>query len=170
MDTTWDIEGIRSQYPALKDGTVYLDGAGGTQVPECVIEAIGDAYRSGLSNVHGPFASSRRSLQLIDGAREAVADLTGGPAGGVVLGPNMTALTYRMAGALAKTWLPGDEIVLSELDHDSNVRPWAQAAASAGVLVRWARVDPLTTDLPPASMASSSRRAPGWWPWPPRRT
>jgi len=148
MDTTWDIEGIRSQYPALKDGTVYLDGAGGTQVPECVIEAIGDAYRSGLSNVHGPFASSRRSLQLIDGAREAVADLTGGPAGGVVLGPNMTALTYRMAGALAKTWLPGDEIVLSELDHDSNVRPWAQAAASAGVLVRWARVDPLTTDLP----------------------
>jgi len=148
MDTTWDIEGIRSQYPALKDGTVYLDGAGGTQVPECVIEAICDAYRSGLSNVHGPFASSRRSMQLIDDAREAVADLTGGPAGGVVLGPNMTSLTYRMAGALAKTWLPGDEIVLSELDHDSNVRPWAQAAASAGVLVRWARVDPLTTDLP----------------------
>ena len=148
MDTTWDIEGIRSQYPALKDGTVYLDGAGGTQVPECVIEAICDAYRSGLSNVHGPFASSRRSMRLIDDAREAVADLTGGPAGGVVLGPNMTSLTYRMAGALAKTWLPGDEIVLSELDHDSNVRPWAQAAASAGVLVRWARVDPLTTDLP----------------------
>ena len=148
MDTTWDIEGIRSQYPALKDGTVYLDGAGGTQVPECVIEAICDAYRSGLSNVHGPFASSRRSMLLIDEARDAVADLTGGPAGGVVLGPNMTSLTYRMAGALATTWLPGDEIVLSELDHDSNVRPWAQAAASAGVQVRWARVDPLTTDLP----------------------
>ncbi len=148
MDTTWDIEGIRSQYPALKDGTVYLDGAGGTQVPECVIEAISDAHRSGLSNVHGPFASSRRSVQLIADAREAVADLTGGPAGGVVLGPNMTTLTYRMAGALAKTWSPGDEIVLSELDHDSNVRPWAQAAACAGVTVRWARVDPLTTDLP----------------------
>src|ERR1035437_9702324 len=148
MDTTWDIEGIRSQYPALKNGTVYLDGAGGTQVPESVIEAISDAHRSGLSNVHGPFAASRRSVQLIADAREAVADLTGGPAGGVVLGPNMTTLTYRMARALAKTWLPGDEIVLSELDHDSNVQPWVQAAASAGVTVRWVRVDPLTTDLP----------------------
>jgi cysteine desulfurase family protein (TIGR01976 family) len=153
VDTTWDIEGIRSQYPALKDGTVYLDGAGGTQVPECVIEAISDAYRSGLSNVHGPFAASRRSDRLITDAREAVADLTGGPAGGVVLGPNMTTLTYRMAGALAKTWRPGDEIVLSELDHDSNIRPWTQAAASAGVTVRWARVDPLTTDLPAGQYA-----------------
>jgi cysteine desulfurase family protein (TIGR01976 family) len=148
MDTTWDIEGIRSQYPALKNGTVYLDGAGGTQVPECVIEAISDAHRSGLSNVHGSFAASARSDRLITDARGAVADLTGGPAGGVVLGPNMTTLTYRMAGALAKTWSPGDEIVVSELDHDANVRPWVQAAASAGVTVRWARVDPLTTDLP----------------------
>jgi cysteine desulfurase family protein (TIGR01976 family) len=153
MDTTWDIEGIRSQYPALKDGTVYLDGAGGTQVPECVIEAIAQAHRSGLSNVHGPFEASRRSVQLIDDAREAVADLTGGQAGGVILGPNMTTLTYRLAGALAKTWLPGDEIVVSELDHDSNIRPWVQAAASAGVTVRWARVNPVTTDLPASQYA-----------------
>jgi cysteine desulfurase family protein (TIGR01976 family) len=153
VDTTWDIEGIRSQYPALKDGTAYLDGAGGTQVPECVIEAISDAHRSGLSNVHGNFAASHRSDQLIADAREAVADLVGGSAGGVVLGPNMTTLTYRLAGALAKTWSPGDEIVLSELDHDSNVRPWVQAAAAAGVTVRWARVDPLTTDLPAGQYA-----------------
>ncbi len=153
MDTTWDIEGIRSQYPALKDGTAYLDGAGGTQVPECVIEAISQAHRSGLSNVHGPFAASRRSVQLIADARAAVADLTGGEAGGVVLGPNMTTLTYRLAGALAKTWAPGDEIVLSELDHDANVRPWVQAAATAGATVRWARVDPLTTDLPAGQYA-----------------
>jgi len=153
MDTTWDIEGIRSQYPALKDGTAYLDGAGGTQVPEGVIEAISQAHRSGLSNVHGPFASSRRSDLLISAAREAVADLVGGQAGGVVLGPNMTTLTYRMAAALARTWSPGDEIVLSELDHDSNVRPWVQAAAAAGVTVRWARVDPQTTDLPAGQYA-----------------
>ena len=101
MDTIWDIEGIRSQYPALKDGTAFLDGAGGTQVPESVIEAISDAYRSGLSNVNGPWAASRRSDRLIDSARAAVADLTGGQAEGVVLGPNMTTLTYRLAGALA---------------------------------------------------------------------
>jgi len=148
MDTTWDIERIRSQYPALRGGTVFLDGAGGTQVPECVIEAISEAYRCGMSNVHGAFAASRRSVKLIADARAAVADLTGGEAGGVILGPNMTTLTYRLAAALAKTWDPGDEIVLSELDHDANVRPWLQAAASADATVRWARVDPLTTDLP----------------------
>ncbi len=153
MDTTWDIEGIRSQYPALKSGTAYLDGAGGTQVPECVIEAIAEAHRSGLSNLGGAFAASRRSMQLVADAREAVADLTGGEAGGVVLGPNMTTLTYRMAAALAKTWAPGDEIVVSELDHDANVRPWVQAAARAGVKVRWARVDPQTTDLPTGQYA-----------------
>lgn len=148
MDTMWDIEGIRSQYPALKDGTSYLDGAGGTQVPECVIEAISEAHRSGLSNLGGGFAASRRSMKLIADARAAVADLIGGEPGGVVLGPNMTTLTYRLAGALAKSWAPGDEIVVSELDHDANVRPWVQAAASAGVTVRWARVDPRTSDLP----------------------
>lgn len=148
MNTTWDTERIRSQYPALKDGAAYLDGAGGTQVPESVIEAISEAHRSGLSNVGGPFAASRRSMNLIAEARAAVADLTGGEAGGVVLGPNMTTLTYRLAGALAKTWASGDEIVVSELDHDANVRPWVQAAAAAGVTVRWARIDPQTTDLP----------------------
>jgi len=148
MDTTWDIEGIRSQYPALKGGAAYLDGAGGTQVPEAVIDAISEAHRSGLSNLGGAFAASRRSMKLIDDARAAVADLTGGEAGGVVLGPNMTTLTYRMAAAMAKNWAPGDEIVVSELDHDANVRPWVQAAASAGVTVRWARIDPRTTDLP----------------------
>ena len=153
METTWDIEGIRSQYPALKDGTAYLDGAGGTQVPECVIEAISEAHRCGLSNVHGHFAASRRSVRLIAGARAAVADLTGGDAGGVILGANMTTLTYRLAAALAKTWGPGDQIVLSELDHDANVRPWVQAAATAGATVRWARVDPLTTDLPAGQYA-----------------
>jgi cysteine desulfurase family protein (TIGR01976 family) len=153
MNTTWDAESIRSQYPALKDGTAFLDGAGGTQVPECVIDAISKAYRRGLSNVGGAFAASRNSAQLIADARSAVADLTGGEAGGVVLGPNMTTLTYRMAAALAKTWQRGDEIVVSELDHDANVRPWVQAAASAGVRVRRARVDPQTTDLPAGQYA-----------------
>jgi cysteine desulfurase family protein (TIGR01976 family) len=153
MNTSWDTERIRSHYPALKDGTAFLDGAGGTQVPDCVIDAISEAYRCGLSNVGGAFAASRNSMRLIEDARSSVADLTGGEAGGVVLGPNMTTLTYRMAAALARTWGPGDEIVVSELDHDANVRPWVQAAASAGVRVRWARVDPQTTDLPAGQYA-----------------
>lgn len=145
---TWDQESIRGQYPALKDGHAYLDGAGGTQVPESVIEAVADVHRSGLSNLHGPFPASRRSATVVEDARQAVADLTGGQPDGVVLGPNMTTLTYRLAAALGATWAPGDEVVVSELDHDANIRPWVQAAAGAGATVRWARIDPHTAELP----------------------
>jgi cysteine desulfurase family protein (TIGR01976 family) len=77
-----------------------------------------------------------------------VADLVGGEPDGVVLGPNMTTLTYRLANALATTWAPGDEVVVSRLDHDANVRPWLQAAARVGAVVRWAEVDPATGELP----------------------
>src|ERR1019366_7593134 len=74
-------------------------------------------------------------------------DLTGGQPDGVILGPNMTTLTYRLAAALAAGWAPGDEVVVSRLDHDANVRPWVQAAARAGARVRWADVDPATGEL-----------------------
>lgn len=143
-----DIHLIRKQYPALGDGTAYLDGAGGTQLPDSVIDAIADAHRSGLGNAHGEFPASRRADSCVAGARLAVADLVGGRPDSVVLGPNMTTLTYRIAGALAKTWRPGDEIVLSQLDHDANVRPWVQFAERQGVRVRWAAVDAATGELP----------------------
>jgi cysteine desulfurase family protein (TIGR01976 family) len=104
--------------------------------------------RSAVSNRHGPFASSRRADAIVAGAREAVADLVGGDPEGVVLGQSMTANTYVMAGALGRTWRPGDEVVLSRLDHDANVRPWVQAAARAGAVVRWAQVDTTTAELP----------------------
>jgi len=80
--------------------------------------------------------------------REAVADLVGGQARGVVLGPNMTTLTYRFAAVLGDTWRAGDEVIVSRLDHDANVRPWVQAAARAGAVVRWAEPDPATGELP----------------------
>ena len=83
----------------------------------------------------------------------AVADLTGGTASGVVFGPSMTALTYRMSAALARGWAPGDEIVVSRLDHDANIRPWIQAAARAGAVVRWAEADLATGELPAAQYA-----------------
>ncbi len=82
--------------------------------------------------------------------RQALADLTGGSPDGVILGPNMTTLTYRIAAALSRRWEPGDEIVVSRLDHDANVRPWLQAAARHDVTVRWAEVDPDSTELPAA--------------------
>ncbi|MDP9466452.1 MAG: cysteine desulfurase-like protein, partial [Actinomycetota bacterium] len=111
-------------------------------------DAVATAMRSAVSNRHGPFASSRRADAIVDAAREAVADLVGGDPGGVVLGQSMTANTYVMAGALSKTWGPGDEVVLSRLDHDADVRPWVQAAARAGAVVRWADVDATTAELP----------------------
>ncbi len=142
-----DVAAIRAAYPALRDGAAYLDGAAGTQVPEPVFETIAAAYRNGISNVGGVFAASERSDLIVAECRRAVADLVGGDPGGVVLGANSTTLIYRFSQTLAKTWRPGDEVVVSRLDHDSNVRPWVQAAASAGAVVRWAEVDPVTGEL-----------------------
>ncbi len=142
------IEQIRAAYPALADGYAYLDGAAGTQVPEPVIEAIRDAYRHGIGNLGGAFPASHRSDGIVAECRAAVADLVGGDPAGVVLGPNMTTLTYRMAYTLAATWAPGDEVVVSQLDHDANVRPWLSAAARAGAVVRFAEVDAATGELP----------------------
>lgn len=132
---------VRADFPALRDGFAYLDGAAGTQVPEAVIAAISDAYRKGIGNTEGMFPASQRSDQIVEECRRAVADLVGGSPQGVVLGPNMTTLTYRMARAISKTWRPGDEVVVSQLDHDADIRPWVQAARDVGARVVWAKVD-----------------------------
>jgi cysteine desulfurase family protein (TIGR01976 family) len=117
-------------------------------VPSAVIEAISQAQATGLSNAGGAFPASTRADEITAGCRAAVAALTGGEPDGVIFGPSMTALTYRIAGALAKTWEPGDEVIVSRLDHDANIRPWVQTAERAGAVVRWAEVDPATGELP----------------------
>jgi cysteine desulfurase family protein (TIGR01976 family) len=142
----YDVATVRAAYPALADGWAYLDGAAGTQVPATVIAAESAAYAAGIGNHGGAFAASHRSVALTAAARAAIADLVGAPdPDGVVLGPSMTALTYRFAEGLGKTWRTGDEIVLTRLDHDANVRPWLQAAQRAEVTVRWA--DPVLPEL-----------------------
>lgn len=142
----YDVGRVRGLYPALADGWAYLDGAAGTQVPHAVIEAESAAYAAGIGNLGGAFAASHRSNALTEAARAAVSDLVGGPGpDGVVLGPSTTALTYRFADGIGRTWQPGDEIVLTRLDHDANVRPWVQAAERAGATVRWA--DPVLPEL-----------------------
>jgi len=146
----FDIDRVRAAYPALSDGYAYLDGAAGTQVPTAVIEAIAGAYRSGIGNVGGAFPASARSGSIVGECRRALADLTGGHPDGVILGPNMTTLTYRLADTLSRQWGPGDEVIVSRLDHDANIRPWVQAAQRRGATVRWAEVDIATTELPPA--------------------
>jgi cysteine desulfurase family protein (TIGR01976 family) len=145
---TFDVAAVRARYPALRDGYAWLDGAAGTQVPESVIDTIASTYRSGIGNVGGTFPASVRSTAIVEAARQAVADIVGGDPQGVVLGPNMTTLTYRFAATLAGTWRPGEEIVLSRLDHDANVRPWVQAAGRAGAVVRWAEVELPSGELP----------------------
>jgi cysteine desulfurase family protein (TIGR01976 family) len=139
---------VRALYPALADGYAYLDGAAGTQVPQAVVDAIAGAYRQGIGNVGGAFPASRRSGGIVADCRRAVADLVGGDPDGVVLGPSTTTLTYRLAAALAAGWGEGDEVVVSRLDHDANVRPWLQVAARRGVRVRWAELDVATGELP----------------------
>jgi cysteine desulfurase family protein (TIGR01976 family) len=150
---SFDVAAVRALYPALADGHAYLDGAAGTQVPFPVIEAIAAAYRAGLGNLDGAFAASARSGAIVAGARAAVADLVGATPEGVVFGPSATTLAYRMADALSRAWTSGDDIVVSRLDHDSNVRPWIQAAGRAGVTVKWAEVDLVTGELPTAQYA-----------------
>jgi cysteine desulfurase family protein (TIGR01976 family) len=151
---TLDVSRVRAAYPALSDGYAYLDGAAGTQVPAKVIEAIADAYRSGIGNAGGAFPASGRADGIVAECRQALADLTGADPQGVILGPNMTTLTYRLAGTLSRRWGPGDEVVVSRLDHDANIRPWVQAAARSGATVRWAEVDISTAELPAAQYAS----------------
>ena len=141
---------MRALYPALADGHAYLDGAAGTQVPVSVIEAIAAAYREGFGNLGGAFPASGRADAIVARARAAVADLVGATPDGVVFGPSATALAYGMADALSRAWTAGDDIVVSRLDHDSNVRPWIQAAGRAGVTVKWAEFDLATGELPTA--------------------
>src|SRR5580693_3188280 len=146
----FDVNRVRAAYPALTDGYAYLDGAAGTQVPAAVIEAIAETYRAGIGNAGGAFPASGRADRVVAECRRAVADLTGAESDGVIIGPNMTTLTYRLADTLSRQWGPGDEVVVSRLDHDANIRPWVQAAARSGATLRWAEADASTAELPAA--------------------
>ncbi len=140
---------LRAEFPGLEPGTVPLDGAAGTLAPEPVIAAVAEAMRSAMANTHGRFAASERSTAVVDAARAGVADLVGGSPDGVVLGPNMTTLTFHVSDALSAGWRPGDEVIVTSLDHDANVRPWVRAAQRAGATVRWAEFDPVSGELDP---------------------
>jgi cysteine desulfurase family protein (TIGR01976 family) len=144
---TLDIEAVRRQFPALSEGIAYFDGPGGTQVPTSVADAVAGAMTSGVSNRGTLTVSERRAEEIVASARAAVADLLGCDAGGVVFARSMTQATYDVSRALAKEWAPGDEVVVTRLDHDANIRPWLQAAASAGAEVRWVEFDPVTAEL-----------------------
>jgi cysteine desulfurase family protein (TIGR01976 family) len=145
---SYDVARVRATYPALAEGFAHLDGAAGTQAAAPVIDAIAGTLRRAVSNRSTAFEAGRRAGEIVTAAREAVADLVGAVPAGVVFGPSATSLTYVVARTLAQSWGPGDEVVVSRLDHDANIRPWVQAAEGAGATVRWAEIDPDTGDLP----------------------
>lgn len=138
---------IRAQFPALRreeNGTAvaWFDGPGGSQVPYSVIDAIGSFLTRGGSNHGGAFTASRDSEEAHEAARDAVADLFGArPDDYVAFGMNMTSLNLALSRALSAAWGPGDEVVVTRLDHDANVAPWLRAAADRGATVRWVPFD-----------------------------
>jgi cysteine desulfurase family protein (TIGR01976 family) len=141
-----DLHWVRAQFPALAqtvDGhpAVFLDGPGGTQVPQRVIDAISDYLRRDNANTGGAYATGRRTDAMLAEARAAMADFLNCGADEVVFGPNMTTLTYAMSRAIGRDFGPGDEILVTRLDHDANVSPWL-ALEEKGVTIRWAEIHP----------------------------
>jgi cysteine desulfurase family protein (TIGR01976 family) len=140
-----NVEWIRSQFPSMTQSVnghpaVFFDGPGGTQVPQRVIDAISDYLRRDNSNSGGNYATARRTDAIIAGARAAMADFFHCHADEVVFGQNMTSLTFAFSRAIGRELKPGDEIVVTRLDHDANVSPWLTMAEDRGVTVRWAEI------------------------------
>jgi cysteine desulfurase family protein (TIGR01976 family) len=151
----FDVEALRRRFPALSiedrgRPVALFDGPGGTQVPDTVIEAVAEYYRTSNANHDGPFLTSRRSDARVHEAHRAIADLLGAAsADEIKFGANMTSLTFHVSRSIAATMEPGDEIVVTILDHEGNVGPWKAVAADRGLVIRTVdiRTDDVTLDL-----------------------
>ena len=143
-----DVDAIRAHFPALDGGTAYFDGPGGSQTPTVVADAIRDAMVRPLSNRGNNTAAERNAEEIVVQCRLAIGELLNADPDAVIFGRSMTALTFDLSRTLSAQWRPGDEIVVTRLDHDANVRPWVLAAARAGAEVRWVDFDPATSELP----------------------
>jgi cysteine desulfurase family protein (TIGR01976 family) len=153
-------EALRDQFPALNRDAVFFDGPAGSQVPQSVIDAISGYYVRHNANHGGLFATSRESDAIVDAARRACADLLGTTDDScIVFGANMTTLTFALARAIATRWNPGDEVLVTRLDHDANVSPWVRAAADRGVTVQHVNIRPddCTLDMDDFRKKLSSR-------------
>ncbi len=147
---TLDVAAVRRQFPALQGETVFFDNPGGTQVPQPVLDRMLGYLTTSNANRDGAFATSRASDRLLEEARRSMAALVGAARPEeIVFGANMTSLTFQISRALAREFLPGDEIVVTRLDHDANIAPWRLMAEDRGCLVRWLDFDPedCTLDL-----------------------
>jgi cysteine desulfurase family protein (TIGR01976 family) len=133
-----DLSVIRAQFPALERDCIFLDNPAGTQVARTVLDRMKDYLVEHNANHEGAFATSRESDTLVEQARGAAADfLNAGSSSEIVFGPNMTSLTFNISRSLVRSFKPGDEIVVTRLDHDANITPWVMAAEEQGCQVRW---------------------------------
>jgi cysteine desulfurase family protein (TIGR01976 family) len=151
---------VRDQFPALRQidergrSFVYFDGPGGTQVPQSVVDAMADYLAHANANVHGAYLTSRRSDRIIAEARQAMADFLNAPSPDeIVFGPNMTTLTFNISRAIGRDLRPGDEIVVTRLDHDANIAPWL-ALEEKGIVVRHADFNPADCSLDMEGLAA----------------
>jgi cysteine desulfurase family protein (TIGR01976 family) len=149
--TTYDVARVRAHFPQLGEddglGAAFFDGPGGTQTPDVVARAVHDTLLAPLANDDSVTPAERNAGRAVVAGRAAIADLLNADPRGIVFGRSMTALTMDIARTLARDWGPGDEVVVTRLDHDSNVRSWIHAAEHAGATVRWADFDPETGEL-----------------------
>jgi cysteine desulfurase family protein (TIGR01976 family) len=143
----FDVDSVRKHFPALAEGAAHFDSPGGSQVADVVADAVSTTLTSAIANRGRATRAERRADDIVHSARLAAADLLNADPNGVVFGRSMTQLTYDFSRALARTWAAGDEVVVTRLDHDANIRPWVQAAYRAGAVVRWADFDPDTGEL-----------------------
>ena len=151
-----DVAGIRAQFPALErrhqgQPVAYFDGPGGTQVPTAVVAAMQDYLFNHNANTHWNYPSSVETDALLEAARGALADLLNARHDEIAFGLNMTTLTYHLSRALGRDWNPGDEVIITELDHHGNVAPWQALARERGIVLRSLklRVEDGTLDLAP---------------------
>ncbi|GAA4844093.1 cysteine desulfurase-like protein [Actinomycetospora corticicola] len=156
-EPTYDVAALRARFPALDAGFAHFDGPGGSQVPVEVARAVADTLTMPIANRGTTYAAARNAELVVLAARQAMADLLAADPGGIVFGRSMTELTMALARTLATGWGPGDEVVVTRLDHDANVRPWVIAAERAGATVRWLDLDPATCELDDVATVLSDR-------------
>ncbi|HEX7577162.1 MAG TPA: cysteine desulfurase-like protein [Anaerolineae bacterium] len=138
----YNVEEIRSHFPSLRSGAVFFDNPGGTQVPQPVIDAVSDYYKTSNSNTHGAFATSQRTDAILTEARQAFADfLNARSPNEIVFGPNMTTLTFNISRTIGRMLDEGDEIIVTRLDHDADIAPWL-ALEERGAIIRWVDIHP----------------------------
>lgn len=148
MTNTFDPQSLRNRFPSLglevnNRPAIYLDGPGGTQTPQEVIDAMGWYLSKRNSNLGGAFQTSQETDRVVAAARAAMSDFFNArQPEEIVFGQNMTSLTFSVSRAISRSWQPGDEVIVTRLDHDANITPWVLAAEDSGASIKWLDFDP----------------------------